>query len=560
MLEEQETRSKRELLIRHMQEYWIKGVLADTLQDAQIPQKASNAKLKSPYQAYLLPINTVFKNGKRIKRFDYKPQRLYRFSLVFHNLLIVGSKGSGKSVMLLQLAQRLLENDASYSYQPVPVILNLALWESTFDFETFLYKALALDYGADKKLSYTWINNVGLVYLFDGLDELTTPEQAACLQEVLAFMYQKRRRFVLTCRFESYELFQEQLNQYKAIQILPWERETFQALLQNRLPNPDTVETILQTFQADEALWSEVNKAFFLNLLISNHQDGQDFVVSHEAGSPLQKVQAMVITPYIKHQLGLKAHPQLANKQIERSLAWLSHQLLRTKRDNFYVELLTEDWLSSENSKKVLKPVFLSIWYLSVGCPIGLIVNALTGLTGFFIWYIIWALLGGALAYFLQIGDLKLKKGSSISTKRPRWLFWFKDGVQDGIALVGVMGLLMVVMPFMQHGNPPKPKEAIGSFLLYLLAVMLLIIVAFAFGFTLGLPLGLVLGFMNVLKHGSLRLLLEYEQVAPRRFDTFLEYLIEQRIMRRAGASAIFIHRYILEYFADEWENSMRNG
>lgn|GEM_PF-3933195 len=75
-------------------------------------------------------------------------------------------------------------------------------------------------------------------------------------------------------------------------------------------------------------------------------------------------------------------------------------------------------------------------------------------------------------------------------------------------------------------------------------------------GLSISLNLGLILEQQEPLKHVILRLVLQRQKLAPRRFDKFLLYAIDRRLMRRVGGSAIFIHRYILEYFADYWNKN----
>ncbi|MEM9955815.1 MAG: hypothetical protein AAF846_29720, partial [Chloroflexota bacterium] len=75
-----------------------------------------------------------------------------------------------------------------------------------------------------------------------------------------------------------------------------------------------------------------------------------------------------------------------------------------------------------------------------------------------------------------------------------------------------------------------------------------------AIGMIAGLAWGMISGIGDVLQHLLLRWVLMRQNLAPRRYDHFLMAMVERRLMRRVGGSVIFIHRYLLEYFANEWE------
>jgi hypothetical protein len=44
------------------------------------------------------------------------------------------------------------------------------------------------------------------------------------------------------------------------------------------------------------------------------------------------------------------------------------------------------------------------------------------------------------------------------------------------------------------------------------------------------------------------------ERVAPRRFDRLLFHARDRRLMRQVGGGFVFIHRYVLDYFAALWD------
>ena len=66
-----------------------------------------------------------------------------------------------------------------------------------------------------------------------------------------------------------------------------------------------------------------------------------------------------------------------------------------------------------------------------------------------------------------------------------------------------------------------------------------------------GVCLGLDRGGSVVIKHDSLRLILWLSGYTPLNFVTFLDQCARLILMNKVGGSYIFIHRMLLEYFAE---------
>ncbi|NTV62606.1 MAG: hypothetical protein HGA65_03585, partial [Oscillochloris sp.] len=62
----------------------------------------------------------------------------------------------------------------------------------------------------------------------------------------------------------------------------------------------------------------------------------------------------------------------------------------------------------------------------------------------------------------------------------------------------------------------------------------------------------LAFGGLAALQHVVLRWVLSYTGAAPWAYADFLDYCVERVLLRRVGGGYIFIHRTLLEYFADE--------
>jgi hypothetical protein len=74
------------------------------------------------------------------------------------------------------------------------------------------------------------------------------------------------------------------------------------------------------------------------------------------------------------------------------------------------------------------------------------------------------------------------------------------------------------------------------------------------FGLAVGLAVGLVFGGADaVIKHLILRFVLWHNGDAPWNYAQFLDYCVNARLMRKVGGGYIFAHRYLMEYFAENY-------
>ncbi len=65
-----------------------------------------------------------------------------------------------------------------------------------------------------------------------------------------------------------------------------------------------------------------------------------------------------------------------------------------------------------------------------------------------------------------------------------------------------------------------------------------------------GLPTALWYGGLDIIQHYILRLILVIKGYLPFHVVPFLDYCVDRIFLRLVGGGYIFIHRYLMEYFA----------
>ena len=128
-------------------------------------------------------------------------------------LLIVGSPGVGKTVLLLKLALHLIAKAQTDPNQPLPVIFNLASWSPEYErFDDWLKAVLTQGYGLSADFAAATLREGRVVFLLDGLDELARnedPDVAAevrkkCLTALNLSLYDGAKNAVICCRREEF--------------------------------------------------------------------------------------------------------------------------------------------------------------------------------------------------------------------------------------------------------------------------------------------------------------------------------------------------------------------
>ena len=128
-------------------------------------------------------------------------------------LLIIGRPGSGKTVLLITLAQYLAKKAQEDNSQPLPVIFNLDSWSSDYErFDDWVKGMLTKGYGLSPDFATQLLAEQRIIFLLDGLDELARNEateraaeiRAECLASLDKSLHDGSMSAVICCRREQF--------------------------------------------------------------------------------------------------------------------------------------------------------------------------------------------------------------------------------------------------------------------------------------------------------------------------------------------------------------------
>ena len=83
------------------------------------------------------------------------------------------------------------------------------------------------------------------------------------------------------------------------------------------------------------------------------------FVAQSVRGTTIEKIQQLVIEPYVKSRLRNRVSGGYSNTQIRKYLAWIGMNLLRHGNDSqFYVEMIQGDWIDGGGQQSKRRPAY----------------------------------------------------------------------------------------------------------------------------------------------------------------------------------------------------------
>jgi len=175
----------RQAMIRKVRYSWIDGVLHKSLYRVACLE----LKMQEQPQAAAHPWETIVQEQGREPRVMGPTESMVTvFDDLGRSLLILGKPGTGKTTMLLELAEKLLERAERDIGHPIPVVFNLSTWAvERRALADWLVDELNQRYRVPLKQAEMWVGGGQVLPLLDGLDEVVSVEERRTVPiEILA--------------------------------------------------------------------------------------------------------------------------------------------------------------------------------------------------------------------------------------------------------------------------------------------------------------------------------------------------------------------------------------
>lgn len=340
--------TQRHIVVNKVKAFWIDGFLKPSLQGDVLrlgleARPDAIANLTQGIEALAVELDQSFETLRDTKIYGEMGQG--------RTLLILGQPGSGKTIALLQLAQRLIERSEQNLSLSMPMVFNLSSWtKDRKAIVDWLMDELREKYQVPKVLSEPWIAQQQLILLLDGLDEVSAEYRNDCVRALNKFMGLFPHTEVAICsRVKDYENLTERLQISSALYLQPLSPQQIEQFL-DRVGG--TLTGLKAVLKHDPTLEQFAQTPLILNLMSVAYQGWSAAQLRQELGEGCDRKHHLFNT-YIDLCLDRGATSDYPKPQVLHWLSWLADQMSRERQIIFLIEKLQPTWLNHDREKKI---------------------------------------------------------------------------------------------------------------------------------------------------------------------------------------------------------------
>ena len=342
---------QRQILLGKVKQSWIEGFLQPSLQNTaalSLDLKArpdAIADLSQEIEALSVELDSSYER--------LQGTQIYQEMGQGRTLLILGSPGAGKTIALLQLAQRLIDRSEQDLSLPIPIVFNLSSWaKDRKSIVDWLIDELLEKYQVPKSLSEPWIRNQQIIPLLDGLDEVNAEYRNDCVRFLNEFIGLFPQTEVAVCsRVRDYEALTERLQISSALCLQPLLAKQVYQFLDSVGGSLSGLKTLLKR---DADLEQFAQTPLILNFMSVAYQGWSVEKLLPELHSTPDRSQHLFDT-YIDRRLDRGTASEYPKKQVLRWLSWLGSRMVPEKQTIFLIEEMQPTWLQTKAQNRLYR-------------------------------------------------------------------------------------------------------------------------------------------------------------------------------------------------------------
>lgn len=284
-------------------------------------------------------------------------------------LLILGAPGTGKTTLLLELAQDLLdraEQDESY---PIPVIFNLSSWAARRQpLVRWLVAELNERNDVPKRVARQWVETEQILPLLDGLDEVAVEQREACVEVINEFRRDHGLLPIAVCsRSADYDTLGTKLRLRTAVVVQTLARSQVQVYLE-RVGEP--LRSLRLALQKDPTLWDLLETPLLLWVAMLAYRNAS---VNLSREGTIEDRRQELFASFVEAMFKRRsANVRYQPEQTTHWLSWLASLLSRNNQTVFYLEGLRIEWLTTRRQRWLARALTIVASGVAGGPVLGL--------------------------------------------------------------------------------------------------------------------------------------------------------------------------------------------
>ncbi len=583
-LTQQEYR-QRQVLLNKVRDAWVKGVLEKSLHARVSIELGLQERPDLVQQPFSDVAEFAAAPGQALPEGTPATTVFDRLGSG-RTLLIVGEPGSGKTIALLKLAKDVIDRTEPDLRQQIPVVFNLASWaRKPQSIEQWLIQELLEKYQVSKALGKTWVESEALMLLLDGLDEVKAEQRNACVQALNQFMQTHgTTEIVICCRIGDYQMLQDRLMLRSAICLQPLTAAQIDRYFEQA---GDRLSALKAVLPQDAELQGLAKSPLMLSVMSLAYQDFTPEQLT--VGGKIEDYRQRLFATYIDRMFQRRGTTQQYSREdSQRWLIWLAQGMKFAAQTEFLIEGLQPSWLISKKQlflyyvnpslrNKIITKILLkkispvdalhisiedAIKYFRIGLTNSMATGVILSVLPEFFWDKSFKSVLNSIVFYAT--DHAIYTNDFLTRLLTGIIFGSVLGLQSGLIMLLLNIRYSTNIQQTEERNQGVYRSIFNANILmivfvlsiWLVNICLMRVADFEFIKLNGLIFFGLIGWLlgggyTSLRHFILRVLLYGKKYSPWNYTRFLDYATDRLFMQKVGGGYIFVHRMLLEHFAE---------